>query len=86
MAISYGESEQLFGLRLSSGCDGFTSLRRVGRGGQRLSSTAGAVGRRLGKCHYVNTTTTTNRTSSGNPFLSFLSNFIPTPGNEAEEK
>ncbi|CAL8274868.1 unnamed protein product [Boreogadus saida] len=52
---------------------------------QRLSSTAGAVGRRLGKCHYkyqVNTTTT-NRTSSGNPFLS---NFIPTPGNEAEEK
>ncbi|CAL8274874.1 unnamed protein product [Boreogadus saida] len=51
----------------------------------RLSSTAGAVGRRLGKCHYkyqVNTTTT-NRTSSGNPFLS---NFIPTPGNEAEEK
>ncbi|CAL8369417.1 unnamed protein product [Gadus morhua 'NCC'] len=51
--------------------------------GQRLSSTAGAVGRRLGKCHYQVNTTTTNRTSSGNPFLS---NSIPTPGNEAEEK
>ncbi|CAL8338020.1 unnamed protein product [Boreogadus saida] len=38
----------------------------------------------LGKCHHkYQVNTTTNRTNSGNPFLS---DFIPTPGNEAEEK
>ena len=38
---------------------------------------------RLGKCHHkYQVNATTNRTSSGNPFLS---DFIPTPGNEAEE-